>query len=82
MELSSLAAKQKRALDWAKACAQTDQKELRQRFETWLTSYRQLLAACWEKGEVTPDDERTMTNLERILQELEGESRICLVARG
>lgn len=77
MDLSSLTAKQKRLFDWTQSLSTpfpTD--ALRLKMEDTLKLYRNVLAKCWEAETITSDDEATINDLERQLEELSDEARL------
>lgn len=77
MDMTSLTSKQKRLNDWMLALKEpfpTD--ALRLKVEDTLKLYRNVLAKCWEANALTSEDEATIEDLERQLEELNNEARL------
>ncbi len=77
MQLATLAAKQKRILDWREFLrgGGTSNPHLRAQTKATLLELSQLLAACWSAKSVTPEQESRIADLERRLEALNEESR-------
>lgn len=77
MDLSRLAAKQKRYKD---LLAFTDQEVaipfLKPHLLAALANYRSALAACWKKQSCGGDDLRNLDSIERELEKLHNEARL------
>jgi hypothetical protein len=80
MELWTLAARQKRAKDWQETIeSEPIPAETATRMKELLQRYRELLVGCWERQQITAQDEGEIRDTERRLQMLHDDSR--LVAR-
>ncbi len=80
MELKTLSRKQKRLQDWSKVLSsEMGDDDVRLALSDELKLYRNLIAKCWEVGEVSEDDEVAIGSLERKIEQLAEEAR--LVAR-
>ena len=82
MELTDLAAKQKRIAVW-KAYAENEVQEpgLRQRTLDRLREFSRVLAEVWTKQLISDSDQTRITSLERELQSLNEEARMTVVGR-
>jgi hypothetical protein len=82
MELSLLAARQKRAKDWSEALenALLDQ-ALRDRTRQRLSDYKGLLLKCWEEQAVSADAAQKLADLERELESLNELARVTVVPK-
>ena len=80
MDLRRLAAKQKRALDWA-AFAENELQEpsLKPIIDRTLAEYKRALADCWKRQEITAADVEKIDSLERDLEQLNNEARLRVV---
>lgn len=82
MDLSLLAAKQKRAQDWAAFITNEVQSEsVRARMSSALDQYRATLVRCWKNERVELSDQKALTDLERKLEELCEEGRMRIVGK-
>lgn len=77
MDLSTLAAKQKRVRDWSEFLF-TDglDESLRLELGTTLELYKKVLVSCWERQTISADDQRLMASYERQLEELNDRVRL------
>lgn len=77
MELTRLAAKQKRCRD-IERYAQTDitDSALKSNMIKTLASYRLALAHCWQKQTVSPEDSAQLDSIERHLDALYNQARL------
>lgn len=76
MELSSLAAKQKRIKDLSALLLEVQKPTVRAHFEQVLSEFKSVLAECWRAGEITAVDEHRILDLERQLEALGEEARL------
>jgi hypothetical protein len=77
-DISRIAAKQKRASDWANFIErEVVDPAVKSSVQKDLSEYRALLKRCWEKNEVTAADVAALENLERRLEELNEEARLA-----
>ena len=83
LELSRLAAKQKRLQDWRKFLSQgsVQPEELKQRTNKVLEDYAAVLEHCWEEKNLTDENLKKIDDLERQLEELNEEARVRVVAK-
>lgn len=80
MKLSALAARQKRLKFWNTFVKeQVQDKTLRLTYVDQLKLYRNLLARCWEHGQITQADERELDDLERRIEDLNEQARQTVV---
>lgn len=76
-DLSRLAAKQKRLMDWSRFTSQEVQDPaLRKSIETKLSEFKEALALCWKENAVSPELARRIDDLERSLEELNETARL------
>ena len=77
MQLSTLAMKQKRAIDWETFLNNGGVKnpDLHTKIASALKDFREHLVAAWRAGEVSPEHEEAIGNSERILESLTEEAR-------
>lgn len=82
MKLTDLAAKQKRLLNWA-AFAETETSDagLAQRTLSKVSLLRNALANCWERQQITAEDEIRIESLERELTSLNELARMTVVGK-
>jgi hypothetical protein len=79
MELTELARKQKRAIDWEQFLkAQVDSGPIRTSTGQALHQYRQILARCFESSQISMADQSQLENLERQLEELNERARLVV----
>ena len=79
MELTELARKQKRAIDWDQFLkAQVDNGPIRTATSQTLHQYRQVLARCFESSQISTADQSQLENLERQLEELNERARLVI----
>ena len=77
MELSRLAAKQKRYRDISLLAVNAVQEpNLKAKLRDTLSSYSSALANCWKRQAITPEDIVRLDSLERELETLSGEIRL------
>jgi hypothetical protein len=77
-DISRIAAKQKRANDWAKFIDQeVVEPALKVSVQKDLSEYRSILTRCWERNEVSSQDQAALENLERRLEELNEAARLA-----
>ena len=77
MDLSTLAAKQKRVRDWSEFLFTDGLDEaLRLELGTTLELYKKVLVSCWERQTISADDQRLMASYERQLEELNDRVRL------
>lgn len=77
MDLTAIAAKQKRLRDWSEFLETKGLPErLRQRVSTTLELYRKVLFECWESKQISPDSAFKIADLERTLEDLNEEIRL------
>lgn len=77
MDLTRLAAKQKRVLEMRQFIVTDVQDEkLRMKFTTTLSQYSKLLAACWENKSVSPEADEQLNSLDRELDNFHEEARL------
>lgn len=82
MELSALAAKQKRIQAWSTLLdSEVDEAGLKSRFSSALDRYRATLVRVWKSGKISPQDEHELTDLERQLEQLDEEARLTVVGK-
>jgi len=82
MDLSQLAAKQKRVKDWSNFLENEVQpSDLKGRTASKLKEYRNLLARCWQDQEISEKDELAILSLERDLVRLNEEARMRVVGK-
>lgn len=82
MELSALAAKQKRIQAWDFLLeSEVDEPALKTRFSSALDRYRALLVRVWKAGKISSADEHEINDLERQLEQLDDEARLTVVGR-
>lgn len=83
MELSALARKQKRLKDWLEFIQDGGVQDPHQRSQALQTleSYKRAIAKCWQIKVISPDDERTISDLERRLEQLNEESRMTTIGK-
>ncbi|MBN8550675.1 MAG: hypothetical protein J0M12_15270 [Deltaproteobacteria bacterium] len=80
MELSALAAKQKRIQTWSQFIeSEVQEPSLRNRFTSTLDRYRTTLVRAWKAGSISQEDENEMNDLERQLEQLDDEARLTVV---
>lgn len=78
MDLSSLAAKQKRIQSWREFLSITDvAPELREKISNALELLGKVLVDCWKSGSVSPDATAQMAHLERELEILNERVRLA-----
>jgi hypothetical protein len=78
MKLPSLAAKQKRILDWTEFMEHggIPDAHLRERTAAALTAFKEVIAKCWAEGVINAEDEARIVDLERTLELLNEEARL------
>ena len=83
MELSLLAAKQKRVKDWAAFVAQggVQDAHLKSEVVSTLDQFKKLLAKCWEAKKIDAADEAQIKDFERRLEQLNESSRMTVVGK-
>lgn len=82
MELSSFAARQKRARDWeAFAREQCQDPAIQTEIIAAVREYRLALTQCWEEQRVSPEAAAKIADLERRLTQLNEEARLRVVGR-
>ena len=82
LPLARIEAKQKRLKDWYQRLdSVVECNDLRIKIVDGLKSYRNLLARCFEAGEVTPDLFSQIEDLERQLETFFEDARVSPVAR-
>jgi len=81
MEISELAAKQKRVLDWRAMLPLVQDLEVRRETETKLAQFSELLYRTWRSGTVDQASQAAIVGLERQLEQLNDEGRIRIVGR-
>lgn len=79
MELSQLAAKQKRAKDWQRFIdeGETHDRDLITQTRALLNDFRSALAEAAQAGAVSQTLEARIVDLERKLEQLNEEARLC-----
>ena len=80
MQISYIAAKQKRILDWAEFVQHggVPDPALRRETEAKISEFKKIIAGCWIAGVVSPADEAKILDLERSLEQLNEEARILV----
>ena len=83
MELSQLAKKQKRIKDWSDFIADggVQPAALKQEMLSTLNEFKKVLARCWEAQAISAQDERTISDFERRLQQFNEEARMTVVGK-
>ena len=82
MELSALAAKQKRVQAWNQLLeSEVDDPALRTRFSSALDRYRAALVRVWKSGKISSEDEHEINDIERQLEQLDDETRLTVVGK-
>jgi hypothetical protein len=83
MDLATLAAKQKRAKDWADfiAAGEVQDSATKLAIEERLAAFRAALKRVWESETASPADEATIEDLERQLVQLNEEARVRVVGK-
>jgi len=83
MDLATLAAKQKRAKDWADfiAAGEVHDTAIRRTMEERLAAFRSALKKVWEAEVVSAADEDAIEDLERQLVQLNEEARVRVVGK-
>ncbi|MBX7137838.1 MAG: hypothetical protein K1X83_07620 [Oligoflexia bacterium] len=77
MDISVLAAKQKRLKDWTLFLeSEVTDPKMRERIEQALRSFANTLFRCWDKGAIDQADAEQLGDLERILEQLNEEARL------
>ena len=82
MDLSRLAARQKRLKDWTAFLDQVHREELRVEILDTLKLYRNQLAKCWEQETVPQEDYKHLFDLERELERLNEKARVTVRSPG
>ncbi len=78
MDLSKLAAKQKRLQSWSRFVEnEVSDLHLKRNSLALLERYRQALTKVWDVEAVSPDDIRDIDDLERQLEELNERARLA-----
>jgi hypothetical protein len=81
MDLSRLASKQKRHQNLALfAASEAIAPEVKQALEKALVVYQDVLAECWRKQTVTPEDVSRINSLDRELDSLSNAARLRTAA--
>ena len=83
MDLSTLAAKAKRANDWSEfiAAGGAQDKTVRAAIEARLTAFRAALKKVWDAGSASAEDAALISDLERQLTQLNEEARLRVVGK-
>ncbi len=84
MDLSRLAAFQKRLRDWEEYLSSplnVHSTVLRQDILNSLQEYKSVLASCWENSSVTPADEAKLKDIERDLDRMHEDARLTVIPR-
>lgn len=77
MELRGLARKQKRLKDWTQFLESAVKRdEIRVQMTETLKLYRNLLAKVWESEAVSEEEDASIQDLERKLDQLAGDARL------
>jgi hypothetical protein len=77
MELTRLAAKQKRCRDIERyALTDITDPQLRSRVTETLATYRRALAQCWHKQAISAEDSTQIDSIERDLETLSSQARL------
>ena len=82
MELSSLAAKQKRLKDWREGLAYMVQDErLRQKTSEAVDKLSAVLVRCWENQAISEKDAADIVDLERQLERMNELARMTVIPK-
>ena len=83
MDLSLLAAKQKRIKDWNDFVAEGGVQDARLKSEvvSAIDRFKKVLVKCWEEQKISPEDEQMIRDCERKLEQLNEESRMTVVGK-
>jgi hypothetical protein len=76
--LSRVSARQKKAITWANFLNDLKDESLKSRLSEALLSYQNILARCWEEGQVSEEDELRLLTLERELTKMNEEVRMTV----
>ena len=77
MNLRALSRKQKRLKDWSQFLeSEVKHHEIRVQMADTLKLYRNLLAKCWESETVSEEDDATIQDLERQLEQMTEDARL------
>lgn len=81
MELSEIARLQKRVLDWRKLAQEASDAQTKSALNLEITKLQALLESIWRNGVASEFELTALNNLERVLDDLNEQSRLRTTAR-